>query len=529
MPSRLLERAHTELARSMFRDIYNANDHYYVFIGRTYEWPDESTAPDVVDNIATQSQTRRDIVFAKRTAPTDIVFLIRNIEWIENTVYDRYDDNISIDNPTESGTTTLDTANFYVLTEDFNVYKCINNNKGAPSTERPTGTTTEIFTTADGYMWKFMYQVPVLDRTKFLSPEWLPVRHYTGGYHFDVNGFLESVDVISGGSGYVQATTHVVIDGDGKGAMASATVAGGAVTDVDVFVDEDAEVHSGDGYSFIFASILGAGTGAVLRANLGRQTIMPVNDAVPEAAIPGGIHVIDILIPGEDYLEENTSVTIDGDGEGAEARAVIVDGTVDRIEITNPGVNYNWIEVTINSPIGFGATARGIISPQGGHGFDSVDELYAKGFSVMVNMGVLGDEPDLFVDNAYRQLGLIKNLKEYDGVTQLSGVTATACYVANVPNTAEYNVGDIITSDDGGEFRVVQILNPEVWLQPIKDYITDASTLTNETTQVDSLLINSLTDPELDVYTGELLYVNNKIKVDRVTEQTETLQIFFSF
>jgi hypothetical protein len=531
MPSLLLERAHTEIARSMFRDVNNENDHFYVFIGRTQPWEDESNPPTVVDNRLTEAITRRDMLFIKRVAPTDIVYLVRNIPWVEGMVVDRYDDSISEDNPAPSGAKTIQTSNFYVLTDDYNVYKCINNNKATPSLVKPTGTSTEIFTTADGYVWKFMYQVPVLDRTKFLSPQWLPVRHYTGGYHFDVNGYLLGVDVLDGGQDYVQNSTHVLIDGDGQGAIASPTVVNGVITQVDVFTDGDAVVHEGSGYSFIFAEAIGVGTGAVLKANLGRVTDMPVNDDVPEAAIPGAIHVIDVLTTGNDYNEATTWVHIDGDGEGAEARAHISNGSLDWIEITNPGVDYNWIEITINSPTGYGATARGIIGPKGGHGFDSVDELYATGFSIMVNMGIEGDTPDIFTGNDYRQLGLIKNPKVYSSNEAFRNVTGSSCFVIEVADPTKYHVDDVITTDDGGEFRVVQIVDYQVWLAPIKAYITAVSTLTNQTTAIGNLHINNgvLIDPEIDVQSGEMLYVNNKLKVARLTEQTETLQIFFSF
>ena len=530
MPSLLLERAHTEIARSMYRDINNENDHYYVFVGRTQSWDDESSPPDIVDNRLVESQTRRDMLFVKRTAPTDIVFLVRNVPWVENTVFDRYDDSISPSAPAPSGSTTIQDANFYVLTEDFNVYKCINNNKATLSTERPTGTSTEIFETGDGYVWKFMYQVPTSDRTKFLSPQWLPVRHYGDGVHFDVNGLLQSVSVLYGGTGYIQNSTHILIDGDGKGALAVPTVTGGVITAVDVYEDPGFVLHPGDGYSFIFATAIGDGSGAILEAILGKTDTIPVNDAVPVASIPGGIHVIDVLTSGQDYDPATTSVTILGDGQSAEARANIVNGMVDSIEITNPGLHYDWIDIIINSPIGSGATARGIISPKGGHGFDPVDELYATGFSIMVNMGVDGDSPDIFTGNDYRQLGLFKNPVVYGSRDALASVTASTSYVLDVPDATKYHADDIITSSpDGGQFRVIQIIDSNVWLQPIKDYITVDSILTNTTTAIDSLTINSLVTPEVDVYSGELLFIHNKLRVARLTEQTETLQIFFSF
>ena len=61
---------------------------------------------------------------------------------------------------------TLFSQDFYVMTDDYNVYKCLSNNDttsggivGTTSTVKPTGTGTSIISTADGYKWKFMYQI----------------------------------------------------------------------------------------------------------------------------------------------------------------------------------------------------------------------------------------------------------------------------------------------------------------------------------------------------------------------------------
>ena len=43
------------------------------------------------------------------------------------------------------------------------------------STTQPTGTGTSIISTADGYKWKFMYQIPASDALKFVTPNYIPV------------------------------------------------------------------------------------------------------------------------------------------------------------------------------------------------------------------------------------------------------------------------------------------------------------------------------------------------------------------
>ena len=95
----------------------------------------------------------------------------------------------------------MSAANFYVLTDGFNVYKCIDNNDNGQSTVKPTSTGTEIFETSDSYKWKFMFQIGAADRTKFLSTSYMPVRVSSGveTHAFDVNGEIDSATVSSGG------------------------------------------------------------------------------------------------------------------------------------------------------------------------------------------------------------------------------------------------------------------------------------------------------------------------------------------
>jgi hypothetical protein len=76
-----------------------------------------------------------------------------------------------------------------------------------------------------------------------------------------------------------------------------------------------------------------------------------------------GISSIQILNPGTNYTTTPT-VTITGDGFGAEAEAIIKNGKIDSIKITKPGIDYNRAIVTISGGGGFGGAATAIINTQ---------------------------------------------------------------------------------------------------------------------------------------------------------------------
>jgi hypothetical protein len=78
-----------------------------------------------------------------------------------------------------------------------------------------------------------------------------------------------------------------------------------------------------------------------------------------------GISYIEVLNPGVDYTSPPT-VTITGDGIGAEAYAVLVNGKISRIEISNRGIDYTRAIITISGGGGYGASAIPVIDSRTG-------------------------------------------------------------------------------------------------------------------------------------------------------------------
>jgi hypothetical protein len=140
-------------------------------------------------------------------------------DWTYDTVYDMYDDAYESTASASQvvgfyGATRLEDARYYVLTTDYNVYKCIDNNKNAKSTVQPTGTNVDIITLSDGYKWKFMYTIPVSLRNRFLSSTYMPVTTALKSNFFS-NGDINKVIIENGGKGYNPSTTIAIVSGDG--------------------------------------------------------------------------------------------------------------------------------------------------------------------------------------------------------------------------------------------------------------------------------------------------------------------------
>lgn len=186
-----------------------SNSIYYVFGGRHITWPDESSPPEITDSLEdTYYQLYRDMMFGKKIGPSDMKHMIENNAWDTsgNTVYSKYDNRAD----------TL--TNFFVVAANgakYDVFKCLDNNKGSKSTVKPTFVSgmedDEIYiTTADGYQWKFMYQISSADYAKFSTTSKVPVIPSANVSGNASPGAIDVMTVNTGGSRYFSVANGVV-------------------------------------------------------------------------------------------------------------------------------------------------------------------------------------------------------------------------------------------------------------------------------------------------------------------------------
>lgn len=100
----------------------------------------------------------------------------------------------------------------YVLTTNNNVYKCISNNNYSKSEYVPNYTGADIFTTSDGYQWKYMYTIKDSDLMKFTNRDFMPCP--TNEANITSNGELEKFKIINGGYGYHYGNA-IITNGNG--------------------------------------------------------------------------------------------------------------------------------------------------------------------------------------------------------------------------------------------------------------------------------------------------------------------------
>ncbi|NCZ68963.1 MAG: hypothetical protein EBY80_02040 [Actinobacteria bacterium] len=211
----------------------NANTHHYVFIGRPQSWSNDNAPPTPVDTIELQFDVYKDMIAMKRVYNTDVAHVVPREDWVSGTVYDEYNHKVSSTNPAYSGATSLFLSNFYVMTNDYKVYKCLFNNNNGASTTKPTSTSTDPVTYADGYIWKYMYTISVEDVVKFVTPEFMPVFIDSTVRSAARDGSIDVIKITYAGSTYA-STPSVQIIGDGASAAATVNMSGSTVANVSI-------------------------------------------------------------------------------------------------------------------------------------------------------------------------------------------------------------------------------------------------------------------------------------------------------
>lgn len=227
----------------------------YMFIGKSTEWPSGNTV-NPSDSKVSQSDAMNDLIVGKRLGGGNVTLAVNRHDWTAGTVYAQYD----------ASDSTLFSTNkkFYVITNENNVYKCLGNNNGAPSTAKPSGRSLTPASTADGYIWKYMFTVSAEKADTFMTSQYIPVSNDPDESEYQyivkaaaVSGGIESYIVDAPGVGYTNAT--VTVTGDGSGATALAVILNGSI-------DKVLMVNPGSGYTRAQVKITGNGSGAVVRA-----------------------------------------------------------------------------------------------------------------------------------------------------------------------------------------------------------------------------------------------------------------------
>ena len=512
------------------------NTNMYLFIGKVTAWADDTAPPTPTDSVSNTVYNHwRDMIAAKKIGSTDVSHVCPRYNWTTGSNYFAY---------THANNALFD-QQFYVMTDDYNVYKCLaNNNSGGTSTTKPSGTGTSIITTADSYKWKFMYQISAARALKFVTPSYFPTQRVRkandaianttdSSFQYDVeiaantsgNGAFELAHVTNGGTGYTfeagtvqgghtETTTTAKITGAG--------LATDAIVDCDIYFTSD----SGSG-------VTGKG-GTITDYQSGTQ-VVTWTPALASANVPAD---------GDGY-SIGPKITITGDGQGANVRSTNTSaGIIGDIVVVAGGNNYGNAVASVSTNAGSSGSIAPIIGPRGGHGDDAIEEL--GGFFVMVNSRLeYGESGNFTTNNDFRKIGLLAQPLYANGdVATASTIDQCATITVQSWNSKAFQEDELVTGAlSGAKGKVVDFKNNNTTLR-----LVDVTTGTSSTAGFDGIAgsfrpnesitgatstasanTNGVVGGDLQKFSGDVLYIENRSPVTRADDQIEDVKLIIEF
>lgn len=473
MAAIITEKFRTHSAKQFIEDFGESASSTYMFIGRSFPWTDDTSPPSPANSTGEEYDAFSDMVAMKKVSSADVTHSITRENWTSGTTYDEYDHTISATN-TSSGTsaTNLYDSKYYVITDEFHVYKCIRTGRAdagstVASTVKPTGTSaTTLVETSDtgagsgrGYLWKYMYTVSAADTIKFVTTDFMPVKTIgaktaLGGTADDssaqwdvenngIDGGILHVKVNSGGAGYTTGNhTGKVINGDGSSGTCTIHVnASNAISHITV-------TANGTGY---------------------RRASIDVSSAA---------------------------------GIGSPSTEAVV------------------------TPI---------ISPLYGHGANPVEELGGNFVMVNSRLEFAEGSGDFPTDNDFRRIGLIQDPFS-SGTTVATGTNYAAYHKMTLSSVTGLAVDDTIrdASSDGTGVAVSKIVSitgnvvshiPQANSAGGYANFSSSDTVYKGGSSIGTVASVDGTFPEIVKYSGNIMYVENRGAVTRAADQIEDIKL----
>lgn len=475
------------------------NDHFYMFAARSLPYISDATPePNYENDYDSHYFMHEQMYFGKKLLSTDIAYMARQTKWESGTVYAEYDDKDKL----------LPDRSFYVITTANRVYKCIYNNGEQPSTSEPTSIATDGMpvTTADGYRWKYMYKIVGENNTKFTTPRFIPIIRDPDVALGAIPGAIFNVKIQSGGSNY--PTNSGVIKSAANGSP-QILISDTALSQSNYYAKSTITVF-GNNNVVSNRKIVSSG-------QIGSDVVLTID----------GTYNANQISAGHSYSIGPT-LSVVGDGVGFDAYCVMnhENLSISRIEIIDGGTGYNQAEITAvaGSDFGSGAKLRPIISPPGGHGADAVEEMYCERCAISGEFSNTVPIPD---NVTVRTFGILKNPTYANGHPYTESYYNQTVTIPVSNTTAQaFNLGETVKGLSFGARGQVAFSNSSTLM--ITGYTGDFNSqelIVGQTSAVIFKATGVPVKPDIKVYSGDVIYIQNVSPAARSTTSSERVKL----
>ena len=487
----------------------------YLFIGNNVPYANEASPNSIVDSASDEKSVWDNIFAAKKITGNDVELVTARYNWATGKRYKQFDDKISIGELLTADTTQGNSNPMYIMTSNRDVYKCLSNNANSLSTVEPSGdynTANGTIITADGFIWKYLYNVKASN--KFLTSAWMPAPTSTSKLDYNVSsssvieGELTTIFLTNAGTGYGHPTVGASAFGTGVSSITLANTTNVAANMV----------------------VTGTGIATGTLVSTVNSILNIITLTTPTSANGGGTG---------NNLTFSTRIYIPGDGSGASASANLsANGTISKITLDVIGTGYSYANAIIYGS-GTSATARPILPPKLGHGFNPAKELNSSNVMVSERIGQVDSTENGLISatTSIRQYGLLRDPYKYGSNTSVSSSNANT--VISQTTNLTLVAGSAFTQDEfvyqgsaANNAYFYGFVNSqssnEVRLVKVRGDVAVGGTLIGATSGVNRTVVKKY-DPEFEPYTGDIEYVENVTKIQRSEGQAENIKFVIRF
>ena len=488
--------------------INNNTSFYYAFASNPVQYPGQ-VPQETNDDYSSRYQFDWNMLFGKKLANTDIVYVCNNYQWTSNTVYTRYDNTSN----------TLANSQYYVITQpdlvggDYIIYKCIDNANGQPSTQKPDQVQAQSFQKSDNYIWRYIGSISSANYTKFATTQFAPIYSNTtivsGAYNYSG---VEVVVIANSGTGYNSYNDGTV-----------QSVVNTTLIQISANASLDNDFYKNNGV-YLYNNTSATAQLLIVNNYVSNLTGNWVIFSTPANTTN--------ITPGVTQYKISPQIKFDSDGDSSPKAYSIINTQTNAISNvviidTGYGITRATAQIVSNTAYGTGANLYCICPPPGGHGSDPANELGVNGLAISFKF--TGTESNNIPGNVpYNKIGIIRNPYSLNANNTKGSLytsnTFSQVLKATISPSATFTVGETVTGNTSGAKGIVCFSNSStLYLSGDKDFVNNEYIISANGVLQTQITISTLGN----LYTKEInpFYVQNTDNITRSNTQNEAFKI----
>ncbi len=510
----------------------------FIGIGRNITWDsNDQIIPTPQESIDYENQVRRDIVALKKIYISNGSLVTRRVDWVANTYYDAF-------THTEEmySTITLKNANGTVSVSNSTIVN-------------GTNTTFNL-----DYSNNSLMVIP--GDGIYINPQTKEIVNIVNSTQVIVNSAFSGnitanvPQVLIDNSPYYSKNFYVRNSYD-QVFICLDNNFGAISTDMPKIslggqLPSNPYIIASDGYKWKYLYTISGG----MKQSFFTSEWMPVSTDinVELAATNGRLDIIKILNGGTSYNNLAASfsapiLNVIGDGTGANLTAQVdANGTIYGVNVLNGGSGYTVAAITANTGAnGSNAVITAEIGPDGGWGSNAALELGATSLMISLNLKDTENGTIPTIDSfgeyfTYRQISVIDSPVYTANSFVANSINYDLTSVIEVSSNTPFSMNDIVYQSSTGiyanatftanvvwfdtTFNRLHINNPSGNFSGLSQLYGTKSANASPYTVVTAF---DIINPVINIFSGNLLFVENREAITRSPGQAENIKLVFQF